>query len=235
MSVLLIFAFLSGLVTILAPCIWPLLPIVLSSSVAGKGGHKRPLGITLGIMLSFTIFTLSISYLIKLFHLDPNVLRILAVVVITILGFMMIIPGFNTILELGISRMTGVFGQKLSEQGSGFGSGFVAGLSLGIVWSPCAGPILAAIAALAATGQVSFQVILVTFSYVLGVGIPLFIFAYAGQKFISGSHRLSPHLGIIQQIFGVIMILTAILIYTNKVQDFQLSLIAKFPVLNTIF
>lgn len=186
-------------------------------------------------MLSFTIFTLSISYLIKLFHLDPNVLRILAVVVITILGFMMIIPGFNTILELGISRMTGVFGQKLSEQGSGFGSGFVAGLSLGIVWSPCAGPILAAIAALAATGQVSFQVILVTFSYVLGVGIPLFIFAYAGQKFISGSHRLSPHLGIIQQIFGVIMILTAILIYTNKVQDFQLSLIAKFPVLNTIF
>jgi len=78
----------------------------------------------------------------------------------------MIIPGFNAVLELGISRLTNVFspsaGSGQANTGSGFGSGFLAGLSLGLVWSPCAGPILAAIAALAATGQVSFQVILVT-------------------------------------------------------------------------
>jgi len=235
MIILLSFAFLSGLVTILAPCIWPLLPIVLSTSVAGNGGHKRPLGITLGIMLSFTIFTLSVSYLIKFFHLDPNVLRIFAVVIIALLGVAMIIPGFNTLLELGISRLTGFFNRGNVSNEGGFISGFVAGLSLGIVWSPCAGPILASVAALAATGQVSFQVILVTFAYVTGVGIPLFIFAYAGQRFISGSRKLSPYLGRIQQVFGVIMILTAILIYTNKAQDFQLYLVDKFPALNSVF
>ncbi len=81
MIFLLGFAFLAGLVTILAPCIWPLLPIVLSSAVGGKD-HKRPLGITLGIMSSFTFFTLAISYLVKIFHLDPNILRLFAVVVL---------------------------------------------------------------------------------------------------------------------------------------------------------
>jgi len=60
-------------------------------------------------MLSFTIFTLSISYLVKIFHLDPNILRIFAVVVLAILGVFMIIPGFNAVLELGISRLTNVF------------------------------------------------------------------------------------------------------------------------------
>jgi len=235
MIVLLLFAFLSGLVTILAPCIWPLLPIVLSTSVAGGGGHKRPLGITLGIMLSFTIFTLSISYLIKLFHLDPNVLRIFAVVVIAILGVAMIIPGFSTLLELGISRLTSFFNRSGNTNSGGFISGFIAGLSLGLVWSPCAGPILASVAALAATGQVSFQVILVTLFYVSGVGIPLFIFAYAGQRFISGSRKLSPYLGRIQQAFGLVMIFTAIFIYTNKAQDFQIFLVEKFPALNSVF
>lgn len=235
MLLLIVFAFLSGLVTILAPCIWPLLPIVLSSSVAGSGGHKRPLGITLGIMLSFTIFTLFISYLIKFFHLDPNVLRVVAVVILALLGVFMIIPGVNAILELGISRLTGFFNRSGQAQGTGFAGGFITGLSLGIVWSPCAGPILAAIATLAATGQVSLQVLLVTLAYVTGVGIPLFIFAYAGQKFISNSRKLSPYLGRIQQVFGVIMILTAILIYTNKAQDFQLYLVNKFPVLDSVF
>jgi cytochrome c biogenesis protein CcdA/thiol-disulfide isomerase/thioredoxin len=235
MILLLGFAFISGLVTILAPCIWPLLPIILSSSIAGNGGHRRPLGITLGIMLSFTIFTLSVSYLVKFLHLDPNILRIFAVVVLTILGVAMIVPGFTKIMEIGISRLTSRFGTSGQEQGTGFSAGFLTGLSLGLVWSPCAGPILAAIATLAATGQVSFQVILVTLAYVTGVGIPLFIFAYAGQKFLTGSRKLSPYTGRIQQVFGVVMILTAVLIYTNKVQDFQVTLANRFPVLDKVF
>lgn len=235
MIVLLGFAFLSGLVTILAPCIWPLLPIVLSSSVAGGGGHRRPLGIILGIIVSFTFFTLFISTIVKILHLDPNALRIIAVVVLALFGVMMIIPGFNAIMEIGISRLTVMFGRSGSTTGSGFGAGFITGLSLGIVWSPCAGPILAAIATLAATSQVSAQVFLVTIAYVTGVGIPLFVFASVGQKLLTNSRKLSPFTGRIQQVFGVIMILTAILIYTNKVQDFQLALVNRFPVLNSVF
>ncbi|MCL4389863.1 MAG: cytochrome c biogenesis protein DipZ [Patescibacteria group bacterium] len=100
-------------------------------------------------------------------------------------------------------------------RGRGLRGGLVTGLSLGLVWSPCAGPILASVAALSATGQLSVQVGLVTLAYVLGVGVPLFLFAAVGQQVFGRLHFLSTHLGQIQKIFGVILILTALAIYTN--------------------
>ncbi len=227
MILLFFFAFLSGLVTILAPCIWPLLPIILSSSIVGKG-HQRPLGISLGIMLSFGVFTLAISTIVKFFHFDPNNLRLIAVIVIAFLGITMIIPAFSVWTEQIISRLTGFLGQR-QLKGNDFGSGLITGLSLGIVWSPCAGPILAAIATLAATGQVNLTVILITFFYVLGVGIPLFIFAYAGQQLFTRTRFISAHLGRIQQIFGIIMLLTALAIYTNYDKYLQSQLLNAFP------
>jgi cytochrome c biogenesis protein CcdA/thiol-disulfide isomerase/thioredoxin len=234
MLLLLAFSFLAGLVTILAPCIWPVLPIVLSSSIAGKKGHRRPLGITLGVILSFAIFTLSISYLVRIFHFDPNILRIFAVVIIAFLGLTMVIPALGVKFALFVSRLSNLFGRNSQNAGSGFLSGFVVGLSLGIVWSPCAGPILAAIAALSATGQVTLEVVLITLAYVVGVGIPLFAFAYGGQQFMARARGLNQYTGRIQQIFGVIMILAAVAIYTNYDQTLQLQLINRFPVLGTV-
>ena len=231
MILLLGFAFLAGLVTILAPCIWPILPIVLSSSVAGKG-HQRPLGITLGIMASFGFFTLAISYLVNIFHFDPNGLRLAAVIIIGFLGLTMVIPALSGLIEVYISRLSGLFGQKTGE-GNGFGIGFITGLSLGIVWSPCAGPILAAIATLAATGKVTLNVVMITFAYVLGTGIPLFLFAYGGQRIIRRTRSLSAHLGRIQQAFGVIMLLTALAIQTNYDKVVETKLLGLFPVFGT--
>ncbi len=231
MIILLGFAFLAGLVTILAPCIWPILPIVLSSSVAGKG-HKRPLGITLGVMLSFGFFTLTLSYLVKEFHFNPDSLRVVAVIIIAFLGLTMAVPALSRKVEGFISRLSSFFGQR-SRQGSGLGAGFVTGLSLGVVWSPCAGPILAAIAALAATGKVTMEVVLVTAAYVVGVGIPLFLFAYGGQAVITRTRFLSAHLGRIQQGFGVIMLLTAVAIYTNYVRYIETRLLNAFPQFGT--
>jgi cytochrome c biogenesis protein CcdA/thiol-disulfide isomerase/thioredoxin len=231
MILLLGFAFLAGLVTILAHCIWPILPIILSSSVAGKG-RWRPLGITLGIVVSFGFFTLAISYLVHSFHFDPNALRLVAVVVIGFLGLTMIIPGLSGFIEGAISRLSGLFGQRAGN-GGGFGVAFITGLSLGIVWSPCAGPILGAIAALAATGKVTLSVILVTAAYVVGAGIPLFLFAYGGQRVFTRTRFLSAHLGRIQQAFGVVMILTAAAVYTNYDKTVETRLLDLFPSFGT--
>lgn len=234
MILLLFFAFLAGLVTILAPCIWPVLPIVLSSSIAGGRGHQRPLGITLGVMVSFTIFTLSISYLVHLFHLDANVFRIIAVVIIGFLGLTMVVPMLATQFEVLVSRLSNVFGQNNQTKPSkGFLPGFITGLSLGVVWSPCAGPILATIATLAATGQVTLFVVLVTIAYVVGVGVPLFAFAYGGQQFITRARGINKYTEKIQRVFGVIMILAAVAIYTNYDQTLQLQLLNRFPALGT--
>lgn len=228
MIILLFFAFISGVITIAAPCIWPLLPIILSSTTAG--GHKKPLGITLGIMASFTIFTLTISYIVKIIPFDPNALRLFAVVVIGFLGIALIVPKLNHILEGYVSRLSGGVGGKIqSQKGDGFASGLITGLSLGIVWAPCAGPILATIATLAATRQVSFEIVIVTLFYVAGVGVPLFIFATLGTAFFSKSRFISKYTGRIQQIFGVLMILTAISIATNYDKVLQARLLDLFP------
>lgn len=231
MLILLLVAFLSGLLTILAPCIWPILPIVLSTSASG--GHRRPLGVTTGILLSFTILTLTLSYLVRIFNFDPDSLRILAVAVIVFLGFVLLIPSLSSLLEGYASKLSSLFsakgGSTTGMPGSGFWSGLLTGISLGIVWAPCAGPILATIAALSATRAVNSQVILITLVYMIGTGIPLFLFATFGSRLLTQSRVLSPYTGRIQQIFGVIMVITAIFIYTGYDRLVQAKLLNLFP------
>lgn len=230
MSILLIFAFISGFVTIAAPCIWPLLPIVLSSSATG--GHRKPLGITLGIMTSFAFFTLTLSYIVKIIPFDPDILRLFAVIVIGLLGLSLIIPKLSAFLEAWVSGLSSKFTPSAptspTEQG-GFFSGYITGFSLGLVWSPCAGPILATIATLAATQSINWQIILVTLVYVSGVGIPLFFFATIGSAIFTKSRLLSPYTGRIQQIFGVIMVLTALAIFTGYDRILQTKLLDVIP------
>ena len=226
MVILLIFAFISGLVTILAPCIWPLLPVVLSAGATG--GKNKPLGITLGILISFTVFTLSLSYLVTRFHFDPDTLRLLAVGVLVFFGLTLVIPSLGEVIEGVVSRLSGKLGSKISQR-EGLIGGLITGLALGIVWSPCAGPILATIATLAATQAVTVRVILVTVVYMLGTGIPLLLFSLWGSRWLGKIRTFSPYLGKIQKIFGIVMIVMALAIYTNYDKLIQAKLLDIFP------
>ena len=221
-------AFISGLLTILAPCIWPLLPIVLADVTQSKD-KKRPLGITVGVAISFTVLTLSVSGLESSIGLNPNVLRKIAVVVLVVLGITMVIPKASQFLESRISRLSGRFGQVGRNSRTDFRGGLITGLALGIVWAPCSGPILASIATLAATNKVSAQVVLVTLFYVAGVSIPLFGFAVGGQRLLVNSRRLSKYTGKIQIASGVVLILTAIAIQTNYDKTLEAKLLNAIP------
>jgi thiol-disulfide isomerase/thioredoxin len=117
MMILLLFAFVSGLITILAPCIWPLLPLVLSSS--STGGKRKPLGITLGMIASFAFFTLTLSYVVKSVHLNPDMPRFLAVVIIGFLGLSMVIPALSFKVEAILSRLSGYFSRTMKPTSSG--------------------------------------------------------------------------------------------------------------------
>jgi len=234
MKTLLLFSFLAGFITILAPCIWPLLPIVFSAS--SGGGKRKSLGITLGVMASFTIFTLGISYLVKIFPIDPNSLRLVATIIIGLLGLSMLIPSLGARFEIFINNVllklkgTVPFSSGgLSPSGSGFGAGLVTGFSLGLVWAPCAGPILATIATLSATQSVNIKVVAITLAYVLGLGIPLYIFSSFSAGLFKKMRTVNKYTGIIQQGFGLIMIITAILIYTNYAQVLQARVLNLFP------
>lgn len=233
MMILLFFAFLAGFVTILAPCIWPLLPIVLSA--ASGNGKRRPLGITLGVMTSFTVFTLSISYLEKIFHLDPNVFRLVAVIVIGLLGVSMLVPSLGARFEILINDLLRPFQNKFKKHGAGFGAGYATGFSIGLVWAPCAGPILATVATLAATQAVDIKVVFVTLAYVTGLGIPLFFLSLAGSQFFGRMRQFTKYTGIVQQIFGLVMIVAAVLIYTNYDKVLQVKILNLFPSYGNIF
>lgn len=227
MTILIFFAFLAGLVTILAPCIWPILPIVLSAGASG--GERKPLGIVVGLAVSFMLIILALASLVKVIPFDPESLRTLAVIIIGFLGLTMLIPALGARLEASVSRLSGLGGRFTQRSGTGFGSGFVVGFALGIVWSPCAGPILATIATLAATQAVSFNVVLITFAFVVGVALPLFILAVLGQKVLAKTRFFSQYTHRIQQAFGIIMILAALAIYTGYDRTLQTKILDSFP------
>lgn len=178
-------------------------------------------------MVSFSVFILTISYVVKLFGLDPDVIRLFAVIILVIMGLSMIIPALAQVLEGTLSRLSGRFGQ--TQIRSGFGGGFLTGCSLGIVWTPCTGPILATIATLAATTSLNLGIILVTIFYVIGLGIPLFFFSYGGGKLIAKTRFVGGFTGRIQQLFGVVILLTALAIYTNYDKVIQVTLLDSFP------
>jgi cytochrome c biogenesis protein CcdA/thiol-disulfide isomerase/thioredoxin len=223
--VLLLFAFLSGLVTIAAPCIWPLLPVVLSTSALE--GRRRPIGVTLGILISFGVVTLSISYVVHLFGLDASLLRTVAVIVLVSMGAMLVFPMLGQRVESTISRITGR--APASKSGDGLWAGFLSGLPLGIVWAPCAGPILATIATLAATREVGLSIVLVTVVYLTGIGIPLLVFALAGQRLVLRTRALSRYTPAIQRAFGAVILGTAALVSFDWDTRLQAELLDAVP------
>ena len=215
--ILLIFAFLAGIVTILSPCILPILPIVLSGTVSGD--KKRPYGIILGFILSFTFFTLFLTTIVRLTGIPTNTLRIIAGIVLMLFGLSLLVPAFQTYIEKLFTKLS-VFAPKANPH-AGFWGGFVIGLTIGVVWTPCVGPILASVIALAATSQVTATTFLITLTYSIGTAIPMFLIMYGGRNLLKKAPWLTQNTPAIQKAFGILMIIFSLAIFTNV--DLQLE------------
>ncbi len=214
MITLFVFSFLAGFFTALSPCILPVLPAILSAGVAG--GRLRPLGTIVGLICSFTFFTLLLTWLIQVTGLSPSILRYIAIALIFFFGLVMIFPKLSNWFAK-ITTPIADLGQKIqsSKPKEGFLGGFVFGLALGLLWTPCAGPILGAITTLVASQTISATVIAMTLLYSVGAGIPLFFFAYGSARLIKTSRFLSRYTERIRQFFGVLMIAFAVLLTFN--------------------
>jgi cytochrome c biogenesis protein CcdA/thiol-disulfide isomerase/thioredoxin len=228
MFILTLFAFAAGIVTILSPCILPILPIVLSSSIGGKEtGYARPVGIVFGFISSFTFFTLFLSTLVKIIGISPDILRMFSVVVIAGFGISQFIPQFQSFVEILFSKTTHFVPHRNVEPG--FVNGFVIGLSLGLLWTPCVGPILASVIALAITGTVTFGAFIIILVYSAGSALSMFLVMIGGQKLMRKIPFLTLHTERIQKIFGVIMVFVAIGIFFNVDRSFQRLILTAFP------
>lgn len=226
MWLLLLFAFLSGFVTVLSPCVLPVLPAILS--VGTDQSRFRPLGVVIGLVVSFIFFTLLLKTLVSLTGLSGDALRYLAIGIISLFGIILLFPKLSDyfatktawIADLGSAL------QGKSNAKGGFFSGFILGSALGLVWTPCAGPILAAVIAIAASSTITKEVVLITAAYALGSAIPLLLIILGSQSLIRSSKFLTRYLERIRQFFGAVMILTAIALYNHwevKLQELTLK------------
>jgi cytochrome c biogenesis protein CcdA/thiol-disulfide isomerase/thioredoxin len=220
------FSFLAGIVTILSPCILPVLPIVLSTTFSGGRADKsRPFGVIVGFVGSFTLFTLFLSTLVELFHFPADALRLASIIIVLVFGVSLLIPQFQILLEQLFARATSFFPPTRAR--SGFWGEVVLGLSLGLLWTPCVGPILGSVIALAVTGTINFNAFLITFAYALGTGIPLYLVLLGGQKFLPKNGQF------IQRLFGVVMIATAFGLFFTVDRRFQSYILTRFPAYGT--
>lgn len=223
MMILAFFAFLSGIVTILSPCILPVLPIILSGTVGGK---RKPVGVVTGFIVSFSLFTLALSALVQTFSISPETLRIVAIVIIISFGVTLLIPKLQTALEVILSKLARTKG---SSKRDGFFGGVMTGLSLGLVWTPCVGPIMASVISLAVSQQVDGGSVIIVAAYSLGTAIPMFAIMAGGRKLLNHFPKVTGKTKEIQRFFGIIMIAAGLMIGFGADRSFQTLILKAFP------
>src|SRR4051794_10557039 len=221
MPLLMLFALVAGAGTALSPCVLPILPVALSAGVTG--GRRRPLGVVTGLALSFAFATVALVYVIDALGLPDDLLRNLAILVLLGFGISLLVPSVSARIEAWISRIVPA---PKAGAGDGFRSGLLLGASLGFVYAPCAGPILAGVITVSASQSFTAGRLAVAFSYAAGSAVVLYFLLLGGRKLIA---RLAPQAGRLQMATGAVMVLVALLMAGDYDTRFQTAIASDLP------
>jgi cytochrome c biogenesis protein CcdA/thiol-disulfide isomerase/thioredoxin len=201
---LLAIAFLGGLITAISPCIVPVLPAVVAGGTAGTR-RARPYLIVAGLVVSFSLATLLGSTVLSALGLPQDFLRWLGIAVLLLLALGLLVPTIGYWTERPFSRLG-------TSRRAGWGGGFGLGLSLGLVFVPCAGPVLSAIAVAGANHRVGASSLLVALFYSAGAALPLLVLSIAAQRAATGWQLLRKHLPRVRRLAGAVLALTTLAI-----------------------
>jgi cytochrome c biogenesis protein CcdA/thiol-disulfide isomerase/thioredoxin len=211
--VLLGIGFAAGVITAVSPCVLPVLPIVLAGG-ASSSVPRRPFAIVAGLVASFTLFTLTAATLLSALGLPGDLLRDLAIAMLFVLAASLVFPQVGYLLERPLAFMT-------RRRAGDLGGGFLLGVSLGLVFVPCAGPVLATISVLAAQKRVSFDTVLLTLAYALGAAVPMLLVAIGGQRV---ARRFRAQSQLFRRSMGVVLAGAALAIVFNADRSLQTRL-----------
>lgn len=236
-SILLVF--IAGMATVLTPCVLPILPAVLSGSV---GSRLRPIAIVLGMSVTFTVMGILISALAS-FAYFADYLRWFAIFFIIGMGAVLFDDEINqeyvkissSIVQFGKQHLS--FLGNINPAGSqeGLLGGVFLGMSLGVVWIPCVGPILGAVLAFVAESSATtgdlFHGALLLLVYSAGVSIPMLIIAYSGKR-VSGNVKWFVERGpFFKKLSGIVLIFVGLMMLFGIDKYLQAKLLPYFPAL----
>ena len=176
----------------------------------------RPYQVVGGLVLSFSLFTLLGSVILAALHLPQDTLRILGITFLIIVGLSMFIPPLERLLEKPFAKFSQLGAKRSTTRG-----GFLMGLALGLVYVPCAGPVLAAITLAGATGNIGIETVALTLSFALGTAIPLLIFALAGRSIAERVKTFRTHQRGVRTASGILLIALSIGLIFNVPAQLQ--------------
>jgi cytochrome c biogenesis protein CcdA len=206
----LLLALFAGILTIAAPCTLPVLPILLGASIGQRAG-ARPAFIAAGFVVSFAFVALALNAVATALHFDPDALRTTGLVLLVIFGLLMIWPPAFERLTARLAGAGAVLRPVTAAQ-TNLG-GFVLGTTLGLIWTPCAGPVLGAILTAVATSSNRAHGAGLLLTYTVGAALPMLAVAYGGQAISTRLRSVAPYTVRLQQGFGVIVIAFALIAF----------------------
>ena len=228
----LLIAFSAGLISFLSPCVLPLIPGYISfisgqslnELLESKKVNLLPLLLfSLGFSFVFIIFGATASVLGKFLLQNSNILRVIAGLIIIIFSLQLI-----GILNINLLNTEKKFYTKKSNN---IFFSFIIGMAFGFGWTPCIGPILGSILALASTEETILRAIILLSFYSLGLAIPFILSGYLIQKFLVFSKYFKKNINLVSKIGGIILLITGILILTNQLQILGYSILNILPFL----
>jgi cytochrome c biogenesis protein CcdA/thiol-disulfide isomerase/thioredoxin len=215
------FAFVAGLLTILAPCTLPVVPLVLGG--ASGGDRRRIAGLLLGFGASFVAATVLAAALLAALGVTTDLLRTGAIVILGLAGLTLALPWLGDRLAARLPARV----VRLTVAGEGLTSGVVLGAGIGLVWAPCVGPIMAAVIAAAVVSGPSLAALAIAIAYVAGAVIPLAAIARWGRR--ATAPLGGPRADRLRRAFGVLMTVTALVVVSGLDRPLQAGLGAALP------
>ena len=231
----LLIAFGAGLISFLSPCVLPLIPGYISfisgasldELLANKKINLMPLILfTLGFSFVFIIFGAAASYLGQILLQNSETLRIIAGLIIIIFSLQLI--GFININFLNFEK------KIYTQKNNNIWFSFIIGMAFGFGWTPCIGPILGSILALASTEETVFKAIILLSFYSLGLAIPFILSGYLMQRFLMFSKNFKKNINLVTKGGGVILLITGVLILTNQLQILGYYILNYLPFLQNL-
>ncbi len=214
MATVLWIGFLVGAVTAVSPCVLPVLPVVFASGATG--GTRRSVAIVAGLCATFGLATLFGALALSALGLPQDTLMIAGEVLLVLLGVALLVEPLGALLERPFSRLA-----PNQVVGASTRSGLLLGLGLGLVFVPCAGPILATIVVAASRHRFSASSVALTAAYTLGVGVPLLVLALASQRL---SHRwaaIRRHARTVRRVAGALVLGMGIAVWTGALTGLE--------------